>query len=226
MTGETTKALEIVERVFGLQGEVLPTTQDNVQLQIRYENGEVVVGEHILDEVLKEPKKIQSVELIPQAQITPAARRAIVDADMIVIGPGDYYASLFAALLPKGMEEALKETKGKVVYMVNLMTRLTQTHEMTARQHVEGIEALIGRPVDVVVMNSQVIPDPVLKAYAESQEFPVQDDMGDDVRVHRADLLSDALAQKLSVDTAYRSLLRHDQNKVRQVLLDVLNEAQ
>ena len=226
MTGETTKALEIVERVFGLQGEVLPTTQDNVQLQIRYENGEVVVGEHILDEVLKEPKKIQSVELIPQAQITPAARRAIVDADMIVIGPGDYYASLFAALLPKGMEKALKETKGKVVYMVNLMTRLTQTHEMTASQHVTGIEALIGRPVDVVVMNSQVIPDPVLKAYAESQEFPVQDDMGDDVRVHRADLLSDALAQKLSVDTAYRSLLRHDQNKVRQVLLDVLNEAQ
>lgn len=222
MTGDTTRALEIAEKVFRLHGEVVPATSDNVQLEIHYKDGEVVVGEHTLDEDITTPRPIESVQLIPQATINPKAATAIQAAKLVVIGPGDYYASLLAALLPEGTKEAFQESKAKVVCIVNLMTRLTQTHDMTARQHVEGIETAIGRKVDYAVVNNGHIPETVLELYGAHHEFPVKDDLGEDANVIRADLISEELSKKTAVDTVHRSLLRHDVNKVRQVLSKLL----
>lgn len=222
MTGDTTQALEIAEKVFRLHGEVVPATSDNVQLEITYTDGSVVVGEHTLDDDGDTAKPIQHVKLIPEATVAPKAARAIHNAKLVVIGPGDYYASLLAALLPTGMKEAFANSSAKVVYMVNLMTRLTQTNGMSARQHVSGIEAVIGKPLDFIVMNNGQIPQSILDVYAASKEFPVTDDLGEAPNIVRADLISDEVTRKLAVDTAHRSLLRHDVNKVGQVLSKLL----
>ncbi len=222
MTGDTTKALEIAEKVFRLEGEVVPATPDNVQLEIHYADGSVAVGEHTLDQDVQEAQKIVNVRLVPNAALSPKANQAIQDAKLIVIGPGDYYASIMAALLPEGMKEAFRQTSAKVVYMVNLMTRLTQTQQMTARQHLEGIEHVIGQPVDWVVVNTGAVPTEVLQAYASHNEFPVKDDLGDSPKIIRADLISQEMHRSVAIDTAHRSLLRHDIEKVRKVLAQLL----
>lgn len=222
MTGDTTRAMEIAEKVFRLEGEIVPSTPDNVQLEISYEDGSVVVGEHTLDEDVQTPKKIVNVRLIPSATINPKAVAAMTEAKLIVIGPGDYYASIMPALLPDGMKEAFAQTQAKVVYMVNLMSRLTQTHGMTAQQHLDGIERVIGKPVDFVVVNNGQIPEEILNYYAVHNELPVKDDLGDSAKVVRADLISEELHRKLAVDTAHRSLLRHDSEKVGKVLAKLL----
>jgi|SRR5579859_6416639 len=222
MTGDTTKALEIAEKVFRLEGKVIPVTSDNVQLKIVYEDGSSMVGEHILDERHDVTKKIRTVELIPHAEVSPLAAKAIQQANLIVIGPGDYYASLMATLVPDGIRESFAKTKAKVVYVVNLMTRFTQTHEMTANDHVTGIEKAIGRKVDFILMNSQPIPEKFLQLYAKEHEFPVVDDLDGDGRVIRAEVLSEQLNQKAQSDTAHRSLLRHDPEKLRRVLAKLL----
>jgi uncharacterized cofD-like protein len=222
MTGDTTCALEIAEKVFRLDGEVTPATGDNVQLEITYVDGSVVVGEHTLDEDVTEPKKIFQVKLIPHAQLNPKAKAAIESASLIVIGPGDYYASIMAALLPEGMKAAFAKSQAKVVFMVNLMTRLTQTHNMSAQEHVAGIEAVIGKPVDYIVLNTAPIPQDVLDIYAQHHEFPVVNDVADDPRAVQAPLLSEELYQKSAVDSAHRSLLRHDATKLRAVLATLL----
>ena len=124
------KALEIIEQVFHLEGRVIPVTQTVVNLAIHFQDGSTAVGEHILDEKITEPKKINRVELTPAAKLNPVAQTALEAADFIIIGPGDYYASLMATLLPTGIKDAFARTKAKVVYMINLMTRFTQTHQM------------------------------------------------------------------------------------------------
>lgn len=225
MTGDTTQALDIAEKVFRLEGEVVPATSDNVQLEITYTDGSVAVGEHLLDEEgdhTQPVKSIRSVRLIPEARVSPKAAKAIEGAQLIVIGPGDYYASLMASLLPEGMSQAFAKTSAKIVYMVNLMTRLTQTNGMSARQHVEGIEKVIGRKVDYIIISNGSIPQDILDVYAASNEFPVNDDLGNDPQVIRADLVSEEVNHKSTVDTAHRSLLRHDVNKVGQVLRELL----
>jgi len=222
MTGDTTKALEIAEKVFRLDGAVVPVTQDNVNLEIHYDDGSTAVGEHILDEVPPAAKTISSIALTPKADLNPTAEAAIENAQLIIIGPGDYYASLMAVLMVEGLPAALAKSQAKVVYVMNIMSRATQTKDMTAIQHLQGIEAAIGKKIDIILSNNQVIPAPILALYAHEDEFPVSDDLGADERVIRTNLISDQLAQQQAYDTAHRSLLRHDSDKLCVILKQLL----
>ncbi|HYD35509.1 MAG TPA: gluconeogenesis factor YvcK family protein [Vitreimonas sp.] len=224
MTGDTTRALEIAEKVFRLGGTVIPVTQENVNLQINYADGTTAVGEHILDEKVTDPKRVDSVSLVPAAELNPLAADAIAKADLIVIGPGDYFASLMATLVVGGIPEVFQQTQAKVLYIGNLMTRITQTHGMTARDHVLGIEKAIQRPVDHVLINTEPISATTLKVYENEGEFPVIDDLGEDARVIRVSVISDVVHDQKAYDTVHRSLLRHDSVKLEAVLRQLLNQ--
>lgn len=222
MTGDTATALLIAEKIFRLEGEVIPATKTLVNLSITYSDGETVVGEHVLDQDTTETKKITEVSLVPQATIHPLAEAAILDADTIIIGPGDFYGSIAASLLPEGTKVAFANSHAKIVYILNLMTRFTQTHSMTAADHVAGIEKLIGKKVDVIVCNKQPISPDILQLYEQEKEFPVIDDLASDPRVLRADIVKDEVTEKSASDTAHRSLLRHDSVKLRTVLKELV----
>ncbi len=223
MTGSTDEALHIAGKVFRLEGRVIPVTRENVNLEIRYTDGSVVIGEHTLDEEIVQPKKIEEIRLVPPAEINPFAAEAIQEADFIVIGPGDYYASLMSTLVPQGTKLAFSQSKAKIIYMVNLMTRFTQTHNMSAADHVHGIEYAVGKQITWIVMNSQPIPSKVLEMYKNEHEFPVRDDLDGDPRVIRGELLSPLIVNKSKHDTTHRSLLRHDADRIREVLAKLLN---
>ncbi len=221
MTGDTTESLQIAEKIFRLEGRVIPVTKDNVNLEIQYSDGTVEVGEHTLDAKQEKLRKIVKVQLVPHATISPAAESALLDANMIIIGPGDYYASLMATLIPNQMKETFQKSKAKIVYILNLMTRFTQTPDMTALDHVKGIEEAIGKSIDVIVVNSSPIPQAILDLYAREKEFPVVDDLNGDPRVVRGDILSEQLAGAVAYDTAHRSLLRHDAKKIGNLLMGI-----
>jgi uncharacterized cofD-like protein len=221
--GDTTRALEIAEKIFRIEGTVIPVTQENVGLEITYTDGSVVVGEDILDQYHANPKRISKVKLIPSAPLNPQAESAIENAELIVIGPGDYYASIMAALIADGTAAAFAKTNAKVVYVMNLMTRNTQTKDMTAKDHVRGIEAVIGRPVDVVLVNNEPINPEILAKYAAEDEFPVVDNLDDTYQVIRQSVVSDHVAEKQAFDTAHRSLLRHDSQKLSGVFAELLS---
>lgn len=223
MTGDTTEALQIAEKVFRLDGKVIPVTRSNVNLEIEYEDGTTVVGEHLLDETPDTAKKIRKIELTPHAFINPLAAEAIQDADVIVIGPGDYYASLMATLVPEGVKQAFSRSRAKFVYIVNLMTRFTQTHGMSAGDHVRGIEDAIGQKLNYILINSKQIPAEVTELYGAEHEYPVVDDLGDDARVIRTDVLGNHVFAKQKFDTAHRSLLRHSPEKLRVVLSELIS---
>lgn len=223
MTGDTTLSLEIAEKIFRIDGRVIPVTRDNVQLQIEYQDGSIAVGEHLLDEKQDVQRKIAQAKLIPHAEMNPIASEAVKSADAIIIGPGDFYASLIAALLPAGTKEAFANTHSTIIYVMNLMTRFTQTPDMSAADHLNGIEKVIGKKVDYILLNSQLIPQNVLETYAREKELPVIDDLQNDPRAKRAELLSEQLVAPSAVDTAHRSLLRHDAQKLGQELMKLID---
>lgn len=218
MTGSTTEALDIARTIFHLKGRVIPVTENPVNLEITYADGSVAVGEHILDEDTPELRPIDHVRLIPDAPLNPLVERTLASADLIIIGPGDYFASLQAVLVAPGMKAAFKKVKAPIAYIVNLMTRHTQTHDMTAAQHAMGIEKSIGKKLTHILCNNELIPPEVSARYAAEHEFPVVDDLGTDSRVMRIPLISELIQEKDSTDTCHRSLLRHDEAKLLQVL--------
>jgi len=49
------------------------------------------------------------------------ARDAVMNADLIVLGPGDLYTSIIPNLLVKDFSKTLIESRAKKVYITNLM---------------------------------------------------------------------------------------------------------
>lgn len=210
MAGSTPKALAIAGDIFRLRGHIYPSTLTNVQLVTTYADGSRVVGEHHLDNPQSGGKAIKHIALKPPAKIYPPAGQAIRVADLIIIGPGDLYGSLMPNLIVQGAASALRSTKAKIVYIVNLMTHFSQTNGLTAADHVRVISQALGRAPDFVMINTGRIPQPILAAYARQHEYPVVDDLPRTRHIIRGNFVASS------------KLLRHDQRKLTQVLVKYL----
>ena len=220
-TGSTAGALETAHRILNIDGQILPVTEQNVQLVVEYEDGEFRLGEHSLDESISKPKRIKRVLLSPRGHLYAKARLAIQAADIVVIGPGDYWGSIMAALAVSDIKSTFRGCRGKIVYIMNLMTRASQTHDLTANQHAAGIVKRIGRNLDHIIVNASPIPQSIRRAYAQQNEYPVKDDLGENSAVIRAPISSAVPYRQNPADRTKRSLLRHDPDRLAQILLSI-----
>jgi len=220
------KAIEETCKVLHIKGEILPITLNDVQLVARYENGHQVVGEHYIDEPRHDGKlRIVEIETIPRAKAYRKAVQAIMGADLVVLGPGDLYTSIVCNLIVKGIPRALKRTKGKVVYVMNLMARYGQSYKFTVKDHVAVLEKYLGKGVlDYVLVNKSKLSRLILRRYKEEQAFPVKDDLGSpkECKVIRRDLLSREVTKKAKGDKLRRSMIRHDPKKLGRAIMKLL----
>lgn len=226
--GSQLKTLEITQKILHVKGKILPVTLNDVQLVARYENGHQVVGEHYIDEPRHDGRlKIVELETIPQAKAYPPTAEAIKEADLVIIGPGDLYTSLVCNFIVDGISQALKKTKGKVVFVMNLMARYGQSYKYTGKDHLRTIEKYLEKgTLDFVLVNSNLkFPKDVLAKYREEYSYPAKDDFGQPKRlkVVRADLLSDLVYQKAKGDVLQRSMIRHDPKKLAKALMNLVN---
>lgn len=102
------------------------------------------------------------------------------------------------------------------------MTRYSQTHNMTAADLTKEVERYMRRKIDWVVVNSGRIPKKLLTTYQIQHEFPVEDDLGDDKRVVRRLLVRESEVIGQPGDSVPRSYLRHDPEKLREVLMRII----
>jgi uncharacterized cofD-like protein len=226
--GDEEKAIKEASRILRAMGTVIPVTTKNTQLGARYENGEVILGETHIDEPEKDfdgTMRIKSLFLKPRARITEAARLAITASNLVVLGPGDLFTSTLANIVVAGCARALQETRAKIIYVVNLISKYGQTYKFTAMDHVLIVTKYIGRPPDYVLVNSTPLPPDILKRYARERGFPVKDDLGGGggyFTVIREDLLASEEIKKPEGDVLQRSLIRHDSEKLAKEIIRIL----
>jgi len=185
----------------------------------------VLTEEHLIDEPPHDGKmKITEIYLTPKAKANPEALEAIRYADLIVLGPGDLYTSLIPNLLVEGISAAIRRSRAKKAYVMNLMTKYGQTYDYTARDHLKVLERYLGtRPTHVIVNTSKFAPE-ALALYAESFERRsltiLTEHRNTGSSVHR--LASKQLVKKNKSDELVRSLIRHDSDKLGAALTGIL----
>jgi uncharacterized cofD-like protein len=206
------------------KGTVFPVTFQKSNLLVKYQNGDIVEGEGEIDKPRAEDIKIDSAFLKPTPEVNPLAVKAIERAHTIILGPGDIYTSLIPNLLVPGIKESIQQTKAKIVYIMNLMTKNGQTNGYTATSHVHTIEEYLGRQVDVILLNKKKIAQPIIDYYHNGGEELVIDDLKEDSRVIRLDLLSKTVYNKDNSDTAERSLVRHDSAKIAKSIIELISK--
>jgi len=221
--GSEELAIEAASRILRVCGRVLPVTHEKIELVAHYDDGSSVVGEHAIDEPTPQffDKKIVALETRPQASIHGRAKEALLNADVIIFGPGDLYTSVLANCVVPGFSEALKRSRGTMMYISNLMTKRGQTTGMGLQAHVETLATFSGRFPDYVFINTTALPDDLLRRYGKEGEYPVLLDYETlECRYVTRDFLAYEEVKKPTGDILKRSLIRHDPEKLAEALMD------
>lgn len=227
--GNQDKAIEETCEILGVKGEIIPVTFDKVHLMAKYENGKQVLGEHDIDE--PDPKqgkyRIIELEVIPKAKVNPKAVRTILNADYIILGPGDFYTSILPNLVIDGVSEAIIKSKAKTVFVLNLMTRFGQTVGFRASDFIDELEKYtVGRKLDYcLVNNSSEIPKGILTRYKKENAETVKDNIGKkygETQIIRRNLISNKVYEKPKSDKLPRSLIRHDSAKLAKAVMGLI----
>lgn len=223
--GSEEAAIKAAARVLRVQGTVVPVTTGTVDLVATYDDGVVVRGEHEIDEPATErlKHKIMQLAVAPKAVISESAESVLLDADLIILGPGDLYTSVLANCVVEGVPEAIRNSVGTLVYISNLMTKSGQTSNMGVKEHLAEVERYVGRLPDYALVNTGEMPADLLERYAVDKEFPVAlNYKGNGCKVIAEDMLATEAVHTASGDVLKRSLIRHDSRKLARKLMDVL----
>ena len=233
MTGDFTEAVETAGEILGIKGAVIPATLDDVRLKMSWgSNGDgesiELHGERVIDtENFRRDPRQATLSLIPQAAVNPMAIRAIEQADVVVIAPGDVYTSLGPLLIIDGIGEALRNTKAKKIYVSNLVSKQGQTDGFTVSDHASEIERLAGGEfLDYVVYNDAVPSDDVIERYDAEGGKLSQPDVEALDKAHYTAVSGNflgAVAKANEADSliAKRSLIRHDTSSIARVIMGI-----
>lgn len=209
--GDMAAAVGEIGRILNIRGKVIPVTMDKVILAAQMSDGNILRGETT---IVKDSRPIKQVFLEPEINLVNAdAIDAIMDADIILLGPGSLYTSIIPNLLVPGIIDALRQSPAPVYYVANMMTQVGETENYNLSDHIEAIVKLSPRPfMDGVIINSGEISLEMLAKYREQGLSPVENDMKainrhhlkrvslplvkeDKIVKHDADVLADFVAR-------------------------------
>ena len=170
--GDFAAAVREFGRLAGSAGRVLPATAQNVHLKAECESGEIVIGETAIASC---GLPIRRVMLEQRARPVPEAIEALINADVVIVGPGSLYTSILPVLLVEGVAPTIYGLRATRVYVANLMTEPGETDNFSLERHLEVIEQHVALPLfDYVLVNNAPVPSDSLVKYARNCSEPVR----------------------------------------------------
>jgi uncharacterized cofD-like protein len=200
-------------RVLAVRGRVLPSTLDNVTLCAELTDRTTVRGESSLSHASREKAPIKRVFFEPaRARGYEPALAAILNADLIVLGPGSLFTSVLPNLMVEGVTEAIRLSTGTVAYVCNVATQPGETDGFDAADHVRAIVDRVGEGV----LNYVLVNDNRASVEAINPDIPVDPVLPDGL--HRFGRSVNVVARDLVNDA---KPLRHDPDKLADALFDL-----
>jgi len=212
ITGSFEEGVAESGRVLAVQGRVLPSTLHDVRLvaevHLPDKKGDVrVKGE---SQIPMAKGQIKRVWLEPNNPLAyPPTLQAILNADLITIGPGSLYTSLLPNLLVPDITEAIRSSRALKFYICNVATQSGETDGFSCGDHVRSIEKhLGGHFFDLIICNNRYNG----KLLEGVSWVRPEADLEEKYAVYFADLIDSEFPW------------RHDSNKLAQVIMDLYYE--
>jgi uncharacterized cofD-like protein len=230
-SGNFSKGVEEAMKILKVKGEVIPVTEDDVRLKAELSSGEILHGETNIDCSNMQNSGVKRVFYQKRAKANPKAIDRIINADLIVIGPGSHYSSIIPHFIVEGIADAIKNSKARVVYIVNLTNKKEHTEGYDVDDYVDSIESYIGKDrIDFVVFNEGKPDEFVLNKYIEQEgehpliEFNSSKKRERKYKLIREDLISDekVVLQRADLIANERSLIRHDSKRLAEALMRLI----
>lgn len=211
--GDMEAGLNATSQILKVRGRVIPSTLANIQLRARMYDGTTVTGE---SEIPKAKKRIAKMMMVPaDAPAAKGAMEAIINADVLIFGPGSLYTSVIPNLLVDGIRDAIIQSKAVKIYICNVMTQPGETDGYGAYEHVKALVDHMGcQFLDYVIVNSQAVTQEQLRQYHAEGSTPITPDI-DKIRSLGITVVPARLISK-------KDLVRHDPRKLARVLIALI----
>ena len=220
--GSMSNAVSSLGDILNIQGIVHPVSATKSRLCALFEDGRVVKGESNIDLCKNRPPELRIVKCWhqPESKCDISAYSSIINSDFVVIGPGDLFTSIVTNILVKCIREAIVNTKAKKIYVCNLMTKPGETSNYDALDHIREVLKYLRRDcLDYIIIsdNNKLSMESVMR-YSRKKQYPVK--MGDMKLIRKI-----TKAKIIVADVAHeRELVRHDGEKLKNVILDIIRK--
>jgi uncharacterized cofD-like protein len=164
--GDPVAALDEACRLLGVRGRVLPMCTEplDIEAEVSGLNGEPEVVRRIRGQVAvaTTPGRVHRVRLLPERPVAcEQAVRAVLDADLIVLGPGSWFTSVLPHLLVPALHAALTQASGMRVLVLNLVPQPGETAGFSPEQHLHVLSSHApGLVVDAVLADIDAVTLP------------------------------------------------------------------
>lgn len=213
VTGSFEQAVLESARVLNVRGRVLPSTLENVTLCANMAGGDTVRGESA---IAHERPAIEEIFFDPpHPRAYDPALAAILNADLIVLGPGSLYTSVLPNLLVDGIREAIGWSQGETVYVCNVATQEGETDHYSYDDHVRQVVKYLGEgELDYVLVNDNPAAGTAIRPewHVEAVVYDGAAKSSNGIEIVARDVVND------------QNPLRHDPVKLAAVLLDLARD--
>ena len=212
ITGSFEEAVSESGKVLAIYGQVLPSTISNVELvgTVTGPDGAGPVEVRGESQLTQSAGKIEQVWLEPaNAPAYPLAISAVLNADLIIIGPGSLYTSILPNLLISGLRDAIATSPAQVFFVCNVATERGETEGYNASDHLHVIEQHVGKDLfDLVLCNRNFRGN----LGSETEWVIPDEDLHRVYKVYESDLVDDLYPW------------RHSSRKLARVIMDLFEE--
>jgi uncharacterized cofD-like protein len=212
ITGSFEEAVAESGRVLAVHGRVLPATLHDVRLvaDMALPNAIAEVRVEGESRIPEFPGYIRRIWLEPNnPSAYPLVVRAILAADLIIIGPGSLYTSILPNLLVPDISASIRASRALKIYVCNVATQPGETDGFSCSDHIRVCEEHVGEALfELVVANSSYNSQ-----LPEGIEWVISDEkLESDYAIYHSDLIDDQIPW------------HHDHVKLSQVIMDLYQE--
>ena len=173
-SGDFLAAVDGLRALLGCDGHVWPVSTEPASICAEYGDGTTTSGEVEVDAGQSAGHAITRLWLSPEVSLHGAAEAAIDALDAAIIGPGSFYTSLMPIMLVRGAPEAIRKMRGPIVLVTNLLTEGRGMWGFTAGEAVRRMGDVIGRPIDVAIVNTARPSTDTLAKYLAEHKRPLE----------------------------------------------------
>lgn len=169
--GDPVAVLDRACELLGVRGRVLPMSELPLDMEadvvgldddphaVRTIRGQVAIA--------STPGRVKTVRLYTsngrrgQPTACPEAVRAVLDADVVLLGPGSWFTSVLPHLLVPELHEALVKTSARRIVVLNLVPQPGETAGFSPERHLDVLSQHAPRlRVDAVLADADSVPTP------------------------------------------------------------------
>ena len=226
VTGNFIEGVEVASEILKVRGRVIPITDNKAKLSILLKNGELIEGENKINHSNLEDFGIEKVFYKNKVKLNENAEQAILEADYIILGPGNYYCSIVPNLIVNGFQKAILKSQAKIILPINLTNKQGHTEHWKVSAYVKNLENYLAKRVDFILVNNEIPSKKQTEYYKlqEGNDVLVENDLKEDKRIIREPLLSRVFIKNNKSDVLRnaRSFIRHDSEKLADCLRKII----